>query len=121
MNIHNRGTFIPKIALRINHERVSYLDILDAGYLESLDNIVIEKEYLIEGQYEGHPELLSYQLYSTVDYWWILCLVNEIIDPISDFTMNKKIAIPSLASIQDFLTKAVSIGNKSKVGEVVEL
>jgi N-glycosylase/DNA lyase len=34
------------------------------------------------------PELLSYQLYGTTEYYWVLLLINDIYDPYYDWIMS---------------------------------
>ena len=57
---------------------------------------------LIGVTYQYRPDLLSYDLYNTVDYWWAFIMRNRDIirDPIWDFTADKQIYIPKLSTIQ---------------------
>ena len=122
MATSDRSTFIPTVTFKIQHQRVPYLDLLGASYLSNINKFVYSREMFISGEFEGAPEMLSYQLYSTVDYWWILCLVNEIIDPIDDFVTGKRIVIPTLQSIEDFLNACSNSGTGNNyVGTVVEV
>lgn len=34
------------------------------------------------------PETIAYKYYGSVDYFWIVCLVNDIIDPLRDWPKN---------------------------------
>jgi hypothetical protein len=55
----------------------------------------------IGATYHRRPDLMSYDLYGTADYWWVFMARNrnEIVDPIWDFTEDKKIYIPKLSTI----------------------
>lgn len=44
------------------------------------------KEYSIKNS--PRPELLSYQLYGSTEYYWVLLMVNEIYDPYYDWVMS---------------------------------
>lgn len=44
-------------------------------------------DYLIE---EGElPEDVSLQFYNSVDYWWIICLFNDITNPLTQWPLNE--------------------------------
>ena len=48
-------------------------------------------------KYSLRPDLLSYDLYSTTDYWWVFTILNPdiIIDPIYDMQSGIIIYIPT--------------------------
>ncbi len=48
------------------------------------------------------PDLISYRHYRTVDYWWLVCLVNGIEDPLVDLQMGQKLVIPNVLDIYTF-------------------
>ena len=48
------------------------------------------------------PDLISYKTYGTVRYWWIICLVNGIQNPLSDFVVGNVLKIPNILDIYDF-------------------
>ena len=55
--------------------------------------------------YQYRPDLLSYDLYGTVDYWWVFIVRNRdvIIDPVWDFKAETRIYIPKLDTIRQSL------------------
>lgn len=54
-------------------------------------------EFLITQKYVRRPDLLAYDLYGESDFWWVFPLYNKntIVNPINDFTLNKKILVPT--------------------------
>lgn len=64
-----------------------------------------DQQLTITARYDLRPDLLSYDLYGTVDYWWVFVVRNPslIRDPIWDFTLGMTIWVPS----QDHLQKVV--------------
>ena len=52
--------------------------------------------------YQYRPDLMSFDLYGTVDFWWVFIIRNRdtIIDPIWDFKADTKIYIPKLETIR---------------------
>lgn len=52
----------------------------------------------IDPRYNKRPDLLAYDLYGTVDYWWVFAMRNKdtLVDPINDFLTGTIIYIPSI-------------------------
>lgn len=48
------------------------------------------------------PDLISYQWYGTVDYWWIICYVNKIHNPLEDLVIGRILIIPNILDIYEF-------------------
>jgi len=49
---------------------------------------------IVPAGYEGRPDLISHQVYGIVDYWWVICAANNIIDPFEQLIAGKQIRIP---------------------------
>jgi len=51
----------------------------------------------LDAKYQLRPDLLSYDLYSTTDYWWTFMILNPdvIIDPIYDMKVGILFYIPT--------------------------
>lgn len=56
----------------------------------------------INKKYEMRPDLISFDVYGTVNYWWIICKVNDIDNVYEDMTIGKSIQIPAIGDIEDF-------------------
>ena len=56
----------------------------------------------ITATYQFRPDLMSFDLYGTVEYWWVFIMRNRDVlrDPIFDFTTGTGIYIPKLSTIQ---------------------
>jgi hypothetical protein len=56
----------------------------------------------IKTKHEYRPDLLSFELYNTPEYWWVFMVRNMdvIRDPIWDLKAGMTITAPSLAAIQ---------------------
>jgi len=48
------------------------------------------------------PDLISYAVYGTVDYWWIILFVNDIDDPLTEIVAGDVLTIPNIADIYNF-------------------
>ena len=42
----------------------------------------------------GRPDLISFDVYGTVDYWWLILVVNQITDPFEQLVAGKQIRLP---------------------------
>jgi hypothetical protein len=75
-----------------------FLDILEYKPLPSEADDIYKQ---ITATYHRRPDLMSYDLYGRVDFWYVFMLRNRdlIQDPIWDFTEDKKIYIPKLSTI----------------------
>ena len=51
------------------------------------------------------PDLISYKVYSTVRFWWVICLVNQIDSPLTDIQPGTILTIPSKLDISNFQRK----------------
>jgi hypothetical protein len=50
----------------------------------------------------GRPDLISYSVYGSVGYWWLILLVNDVIDPFNGLTVGQELIIPSLLDVYEF-------------------
>jgi len=59
----------------------------------------------ISATYQHRPDMMSYDLYGTSDWWWVFIMRNRdtLVDPIWDFTADKKIYIPKLSTVLQYL------------------
>lgn len=48
------------------------------------------------------PDLISFKMYGTEKYWWVICVVNNIQNPLTGITEGMTLKIPSILDIQEF-------------------
>lgn len=62
-----------------------------------------DRPYVIPAEFHNRPDLAAYRLYQDPSYWWVFLSrnINEIRDPIWDFTAGKEIIIPSIAYLRN--------------------
>jgi hypothetical protein len=77
------------------------------GYLDVINwrQVPFETDdllYTLPKNYEFRPDLLSYDLYQTVELWWVFSVRNPdvIQDPIFDMVAGTQIYLPKLSSLQ---------------------
>ena len=81
---------------------LGYLGIINFRNIPSeADDIFFE----ITKNYENRPDLLAYDLYNDVAFWWVFAVRNKSIlkDPVFDFTAGTKIYLPKITTIRSAL------------------
>ena len=75
--------------------------ILDIQKKRRLLRDPLDEYVAIPQQFDKRPDLFSFEKYGTAKYWWIFAQRNPdlIEDPINDFTVGKKIYVPSRSNI----------------------
>jgi hypothetical protein len=75
--------------------------VLDIQNKRNLYKDPFDEEVVIPQHMDRRPDLMSFEKYGTAKYWWIFAHrnVNEIVDPINDFTAGKTIRIPKRENI----------------------
>lgn len=48
------------------------------------------------------PDLVSYKMYNTTDFWWLILYVNDIEDPLTDLVSGTIVKIPNVLDIYAF-------------------
>lgn len=81
-------------------------DISELDYLyNSLSNFKMTYApayYRVEDGDLVRPDMISYKSYETVRYWWIICYVNGIEDPMHGMEVGQLLQIPNLLDIYTF-------------------
>ncbi len=69
---------------RFQYERFSkwdedFYDVLDSNFLATLKELKTSGEFLVTKD-EQRIDIISYRIYGTTKYWWILLEFNDIVD-----------------------------------------
>ena len=96
-------------------DRTNFFNIVDNGngseydfLYNTLSRFTMEypvQYYRIHSEDIMRPDLISYKAYGSVKYWWIICFVNDIQNPIIDITVGNLIKIPNIIDIYSFYKK----------------
>lgn len=60
----------------------------------------------------GRPDLISFKMYETTEYWWLILVHNDIIDPIDELYTGRVLEIPSLNDYYDFYNQNAKRGRR---------
>ncbi len=96
----DRLKFYEKVTVD-NQEELDFLD-------NSLSKFIMNYEvdyYLVSEIDLMRPDMISYKNYGTVNYWWVICLVNNIFNPFNDLYVGQQLKIPNVQDIYEFYKK----------------
>ncbi len=80
-------------------------------YIQS-DNVPPQAIHIYEWSDADTWFLISYKIYGTIDLWWLLCKMNDIVSPIEKVEAGTKIKILKkefLESILTYITKVETV------------
>lgn len=78
---------------------------LDIARLPKIPALSTDQKIVINSRWEKRPDLLSYDLYETPDYWWVFAIrnPNQIEDPIHDLTIGLEIFAPTKQQLEGLI------------------
>ena len=86
---------------------VNSIEELDFLY-NSLSDFKMEygvKYYRVDESDVPDPWLISYRCYGTVAFWWVLLVVNEIQNPLTEIEAGLVLTVPNVMDIYKFQRK----------------
>ena len=48
------------------------------------------------------PDVISWKMYGTEYFWWLLCLINDVLSPLVDIKAGMTLEVPNIVDIHDF-------------------
>jgi hypothetical protein len=102
-----RSNFYPVISI----DGKESLDLLNNYYNTCFKIKRPVSYYTICEQDLYRPDLLSYKLYGTTDYWWLLLKVNSIDNIWEDLNVEDVIQVPDILDFEDFYSETKKLGN----------
>lgn len=61
------------------------------------------QEYIVDETDEGLLDQISYKLYNSEEYWWILAKANNIVNIEDEVVRGRVLQVPSLLDINEFI------------------
>lgn len=76
-------------------------NFLDVAKLPSIPKLKDDVLFTVNGTYQFRPDLLAYDLYGDVSYWWVFALrnPNQIQDPVFSMRTGLQIFLPKKETI----------------------
>lgn len=113
-NLKDRTLLFNKEIINNNLE-LDYLSKVDIDF----DNFtILDTDYTVKQHQIGRMDLISFEVYSSPYYWWLICQRNNIIDPLTEMYTGMIIKIPALPEYFDFYNKNIKI--KEKITQVFD-
>lgn len=128
LNAINFDSFFQEMILDNNGIAVTDINAglvnLFKTFNEETDNFSEVERYLVGEFEEGYPDLVAKNSnLANTKYWWWICLLNRLENPMTDIKANWIYAINSPATINSFINKSNQImsASNSRIGTIVEL
>lgn len=80
------------------------LDYLSPKYLNIKYLLPAAKAYNMTSADQANAPGIAFSFYGSADYWWVVCLYNGILDPITELTPGRVLQLPNLADVNAFLS-----------------
>jgi len=96
----NRSNFYTKVVVDNNTE----LDFLH-NPLSDFPMIYEPQYYRVTNSDLMRPDIISYKCYGSVEFWWILMLVNGVDNPLLDLINGQILVVPNKLDIYSFQEK----------------
>ena len=60
-------------------------------------------KFLVTAKYVNRPDLISYSVYGSSDYWWMICKFNGICNVFTELISGVVIDIPSIIDLNNYI------------------
>jgi len=94
------------------YDMAKFMDFSDEGVFDSLNSYMLYQipRLPLAGQYtlkkhENRPDLISYDIYGDMQYWWIIMWYNHFVKP-QDFKIGRVIKFPSISAVEQLYLNA---------------
>lgn len=101
-----------------------YLSLLDGTYTQFMRALILTDNHTVQMDEVANLPLIAFRWYKNINLWWLIGMVNGIIDPYLEITAGKIIRMPSLSSIEDYfrqVKKAQANLNETTSSNLVNL
>jgi hypothetical protein len=104
MNRTNFFTIVEASITGLDADKTNELDFL-WNPLTAMELTYDPTYYRVTGADLMRPDEISNKSYGTPDFWWILCLLNDIDSPLTDLEIGQILTIPNPIDIFNFQRK----------------
>lgn len=90
------------------YQQVRTDDTVEFDYIRSSLNemeLTTTDSITLNSVYAFRPDLLSYKFYGNFDFGWLIAYHNDIVDPLTEFTVGRKINIPSMEDYYRYVNR----------------
>jgi hypothetical protein len=113
MSRFNRTNFYPKVVIENSDGIDVNINEFGNSYYDQFFEIKRELTlYTIKQEDIQRPDLISFKIYGTDQYWWILMKYNQIADIWNEIVEGNIIYAPNVLDITDFVISATKAAQK---------
>lgn len=105
----NLSNFIP-------FDKESGYDPLNSEFRRRLVQLPVAGRFVVSANDAFRADLMSYQIYGTTQYWWILLDYNHLDSP-EQLSIGTKISYPSIVSLTDLFQTVNKMTSQSMITE----
>ena len=84
--------------------QMPYVDYLSPKYVNIKYLLPPTKIYNVDASDHANAPGIAFNFYGSVDYWWVVCMYNGILDPITELEPGTSLQLPSLVDVNAFLS-----------------
>lgn len=88
-------------------------DILSSYFVNKIKDLEVGGFYITSGDV-NRLDLVSYKLYKDTQYWWILLIFNDLIDPFNDVKDGMLLRYPKLSALEELYISLKSFDASDK-------
>lgn len=85
----------------LDYDQGSY-DPLTSYFLMRAPFLEMAGTIEVQVREESRPDLISYKVYGTTDYWWIIMLYNDLISN-EEVIKGSKLRYPTISSLDEYI------------------
>lgn len=114
----SRVIYIPIATVQQSGRSASFqlLDYHQASYNAIRREKINYVEFTVTDSEEHQPDAIAYKFYKDEGFWWLICLFNGIVEPMSELVTGTVIKIPYLSEVLTLLnaksTKQAAVQTK---------
>lgn len=94
-------------------EYTDNFDPLTTNFFRTIKKLPERQKYFVQSE-EGRPDLISYKIYKSTQYWWVILLYNDITNS-DDVSIGLILSIPNIDDLEDkfFSLRKQEVANNS--------
>jgi hypothetical protein len=81
------------------------LDYLSPRYKNIAFKIPATQKYTVGDHDQANAPGIAYNIYGDKGYWWVICMYNGIIDPVTELVPGTVLELPSINDINSVLSQ----------------
>ena len=90
----------------VTRSNIKVHDWLAGAQTRFINSLEFSHYHDIRSDEVGRAPLIAAREYGSISGWWIICYYNGVIDPKKELTVSRRLKIPSVSSMEEYLRSA---------------